>query len=289
MSRSRFRVSGTDRTRYLNSQLSNDLRKATPGTALPCCLLTPKGKMCALVWVFEGENTWIIDADHKVRTILQNRLGRYIVTDDVEIEDISESGTLFHIFGPAVSHLVSIEGIRNFRLSSPGLDIWISKNETAIFYKKLIERNIPETSSQFYELLRIEQGIPAWGAEIGEDTLPAEAGLDQIAIDFSKGCYVGQEVVSRIRSVGRVNRQLAGFIAENNTSVLSPGLKIFDSNSKALVGVLTSTAFHSELSRTIALGYLKTGIASTTGLLLAIDPDSGEENPLRTHPFPLNV
>ncbi len=71
-----------------------------------------------------------------------------------------------------------------------------------------------EARSDEIELLRIERGIPRWGNELSEDTLPQEAGLDEMAVDFKKGCYVGQEVVSRIHSVGRVNRRLCGFVGD---------------------------------------------------------------------------
>ena len=78
--------------------------------------------------------------------------------------------------------------------------------------------SLMEAGSQEIELLRIERGIPRWGNELSEETLPQEAGLDRIAVDFKKGCYVGQEVVSRIHSVGRVNRHLRGFVGNFDPS-----------------------------------------------------------------------
>ena len=287
--RARFRVSGADRARYLNSQLSNDLRKAVSGTALPCCLLTAKGKMCALVWVFEEGDSWILDADFLVRDALQIRLERYIVADDVQIEDISGEGMLFHLFGEAALNPVAAHGIHASRLGLPGVDIWVLQSRVDAFRQELTRAAILETTVELSEPLRIAQGVPAWGREISEDTLPAEVGLDQFAVDFSKGCYVGQETVSRVRSVGRVRRHLVGFAAENAETILSPVSKIFDSVSRDPVGVLTSTAFHSELCRAVALGYLKTGFTSSEGILLAIHPESGEEAPLRMRKFPLSI
>ncbi len=285
--RTRFQISGADRTRYLNSQLSNDLRKIVKGMALPACLLTPKGKMCALVWAFEQKDNWIIDADSKICTALRNRLERYIIADDVQVEDISDTGILFHVFGEAASAITLSEKIHASRIGFAGIDIWISNDQIDAFYKKLLHLGIFEATPHLSEPLRIAQGIPAWGSDISEETLPAEAGLDRFAVDFAKGCYVGQEIVSRIRSVGRVNRHLAGFVAESPEAVLSPSLKIIDPTSKASVGTLTSTAFHFELSRAVAMGYLKTGI--TSEILLAVHPKSGEETPLRVHEFPLSV
>jgi len=108
------------------------------------------------------------------------------------------------------------------------------------------------------ETLRIEAGIPRWGFELGEDTLPPEAGLDRTHIDYHKGCYIGQEVISRLKSVGHVNRQLTGFVSEAGAP-LSPGMAIFAAASATQTGVLTSAAYSFALEKPIALGYLKRG------------------------------
>jgi len=240
--------------------------------------------MCALIWIFEQGDAWIIDTDFEIRTAVQDRLERYLVADEVRIDDISETGVLFHLFGQSVFNLPwAEEGVQTSRLGIPGIDLWIPKDQTEHIHKKLSDLEISEATRQYSELLRIASGIPVWGTEISEDTLPAEAGLDRWAIDFAKGCYVGQEIVSRIRSVGRINRRLVGFIADN----LTPAAKIIDSVSKASVGSLTSVAFHIELSQTIALGYLKTGSVPATASFLAVE--SGKEIPVRTFEFPLSL
>ena len=117
------------------------------------------------------------------------------------------------------------------------------------------------------DLIRIEAGVPRWGQELDENTLPPEAGLEPTHIDYHKGCYIGQEVISRLKSVGHVNRQLTGFIAEGGTP-LAAGLRLFPAGAGAAsVGLLTSVAFSFALEKTIALGYLKRG--SPTGALHA--------------------
>ena len=167
LKRTRFQISGSDRTRYLNSQLSNDLRKAVPGNALPSCLLTAKGKMCAFVWVFEQEDVWQIDTDFELQAALQIRLERYVVSDDVQVENVSDTGVLFHIFGPALSHLADVSGVQNSRLGALGKDVWVSKDQAEVFYRKLIHLGIPEVSKKFCESLRIAQGIPACTQRVG--------------------------------------------------------------------------------------------------------------------------
>jgi len=261
--RARLRIFGKDSLRYLNSQLSNDLHKIVAGMATPCCLLTPKGRMSSsLVWVFKQEQSWIVDADPAVRSSLKARLERYIVSDDVQISDISDTGMLFHVFGKAISHACrGWSDISASRLGLPGIDTWAPLTQVDIFHRRLTQAGILEATTELFEPFRIAQGIPVWGSEISEKTLPAEAGLDRIAIDFAKGCYVGQEVVSRIRNIGRVNHLLVGFISEGFGAVLPPDSKILDPNSDQCVGALTSAAFHFELGKVVALGYLQSRVA----------------------------
>ena len=122
--------------------------------------------------------------------------------------------------------------------------------------------NLMEAGSDEIELLRIERGIPRWGNELSEDTLPQEAGLDEIAVDFKKGCYVGQEVVSRIHSVGRVNRRLCGFVGDFEPSKSTFATLLSAGGHKA--GRLTSAAYHPELQKTVSLGFVQTQIADSS-------------------------
>ena len=123
------------------------------------------------------------------------------------------------------------------------------------------------------EILRIERGIPKWGAELTEETLPPEAGLDRTAIDYDRGCYPGQEVISRLKSIGRVNRLLHGF---HSSDSLQTGMKILSSEEKGM-GSLTSAARLPGESGWIALGYLPRGAAEP---LFGVDPLTGERRVL---------
>jgi folate-binding protein YgfZ len=113
------------------------------------------------------------------------------------------------------------------------------------------------------EVVRIEHGIPRWGRELGEETLPPEAGLDATHIDYHKGCYIGQEVISRLKSVGHVNRRLVGFTHAETTPgdsspLLPPGMRIFAAGDETKqIGEITSSAFSLALAKPVALGYLR--------------------------------
>jgi folate-binding protein YgfZ len=122
------------------------------------------------------------------------------------------------------------------------------------------------------DLIRIEAGVPRWGYELDENTLPPEAGLDGTHIDYHKGCYIGQEVISRLKSVGHVNRQLIGFVAEDATAPLEPGMSLFAAADGPPIGLLTSTAYSFAFEKPIALGYLRRG--SPSGALFAREADA---------------
>jgi folate-binding protein YgfZ len=111
--------------------------------------------------------------------------------------------------------------------------------------------------------LRVEAGIPKWGAELNENTLPPEAGLDRTHIDYHKGCYIGQEVISRLKSIGHVNRRLVGFVS-NSGAQLEAGWEIYPSapnDSPPAAGTLTSAAWSFALEKPVALGYLRRAFA----------------------------
>jgi len=245
--RTRVRVTGTDRLRYLNGQLSNDLRRLTPGEAIAALLLNAKGKLCADVFVWIDEEALIVEADASLEEILPARLERYAVADDVAFELMPQDPQRCHVFGllPAGKGSVRIR-----RLGVEGVDL------------PSAPENLMEAGKVEVELLRIERGIPRWGNELSEDTLPQEAGLDRIAVDFKKGCYVGQEVVSRIHSVGRVNRRLCGFVGDFDPSKAGKATLVASGGHKA--GRLTSAAYHPELQKTISLGYAQAQIAESS-------------------------
>lgn len=236
--RLRLEVAGADRIRYLNGQVSNDLRKLTPRAALAALVLTAKGKLCAEVFIWSEGDALMIDADAALADTLPARLERYAIADDVTFEVLPEDGKRWHVFGPAAS---GREGVKIRRLGVEGVDVGAAPD-------------LPEATGEETETLRIERGVPRWGRELDEDVLPHEAGLEHAAVDFHKGCYVGQETVSRLQSVGRVNRRLCGFWgdfpAENAASLSLAG----GDGSKA--GRLTSAIRHPETGRTAALGYL---------------------------------
>jgi folate-binding protein YgfZ len=253
--RTRVRVTGADRLRYLNGQLSNDLRRLVPGEAMPALLLTAKGKLCADVYAWIDGESIIVEADVSLEETLSARLERYAVSDDVAFELLAPAAERCHVFG---SVSAGREGVRIRRLGVAGVDVASPPHD------------LRKAGRDEVELLRIERGLPRWGSELSEDTLPQEVGLDRIAVDFNKGCYVGQEVVSRIHSVGRVNRHLYGFVGDFDPSLAGVATLVDSGGRKS--GRLTSVAFHPELRKTVALGFLHGQSAESS---FALQDESG--------------
>jgi folate-binding protein YgfZ len=255
--RAKWRLSGADRVRYLNGQVTNDIRLVRSDAALAACVTTAKGRLCGLVQVSAGPDFLRIDAECAVRDSLTARLERYIIADDASLRDVTDEECLFHLLPPALpGSLGSVETRTARRFGRPGVDIMAPRSEQARVSRDLAAA-FPLLSPPVVESLRIEAGVPRWGAELTEETLPPEAGLDESAIDYYKGCYIGQEVISRIKSVGHVNRRLVGFISQEP---LSAPMRVTDAaDPEVAAGEITSATWSFGLETWVGLGYLKRG------------------------------
>ena len=256
-----LRLSGADRERYLNGQVSNDVRKLTGENTIAACVTTIKGKLDALVHVSAHGDAYLIESEPELRESLRARLDKYIIADDCELEDVSDEWHLVHVLAKQDPG----EGTRRCdRFGQTGTDLWLRAGEE-------VPAELEVLSAAQAESLRIRNGIPKWGGELTPDTLPAEAGLDATAIDFHKGCYIGQEAISRIKSVGRVNRNLVRLRVVGDSTDLTGGEALFDGGAE--VGTLTSFAGQH------ALGYVKRGHqVPGKELVLAAVSDPGEKN-----------
>jgi len=272
--RAKWHLTGGDRVRYLNGQVTNDVRRAGADTALMACVTTAKGRLSGVIFVSAERDFLRVDAEGELREGLAGRLERYIIADDVTIEDVTEEECLFHVLTgecPEGIEGMKIRGARRF--GRDGFDVMGARSERERVLEALAGRHVVIPGA-LAEVLRIEAGVPRWGAELTEETLPPEAGLDLTAIDYRKGCYIGQEVISRIKSVGHVNRELVGFVSAER---LAGGMTLYGAGElDRNVGEITSAAWSFGLESWAGLGYLKRG-AAETGLISLIgrSPDGG--------------
>lgn len=260
--RTKLRVSGADRLRFLNGQLSNDVRKANETRAIEACVLNAKGKLDGHLFLHAAGDSFLLDAEPAT---LQSRLERYIIADDVMIEDLTSQWSIFHVLGdslPKLSDPTRVVFVNRFRRD--GHDIWVESAQRDGIAADL-SKEFDFCDENCAEVFRIEQGIPRWGRELTGEIIPVEANLEARSIDYEKGCYIGQEVISRMKMSGQRNKQLCGLVSVENLPLVAGGrLAVEDKD----VGWITSATRARE--REIALGYVKRGFNSVGSRVNAI-------------------
>jgi folate-binding protein YgfZ len=271
--RAKIRVTGSDRVRFLNGQLTNDLRDASRGQTTYACVLTAKGKLCGDLLVTPIEDAFLLDCHPALRETLPARLEKYAVADDVEFSDQTDEFSLFHTLAPKLPDGILPEGIvsRSNRFGLEGFDLLIPVTLKNVIPQLLKE---PVLAATQVETFRIERGIPEWGHELNEDVIPNEAGLDQKAVSYTKGCYVGQEVISRLKSLGHVNRKLCG-IQLIEGSVLMSGHKLLNDSGQQ-IGFVTSAAKSEQLDAWIGLAYVKRNFVQPGSRCRLQNPDNSD-------------
>jgi folate-binding protein YgfZ len=256
-----LRLIGPDRLRFLNGQVTQDVKKILPGHAVRSAIITSKGRLEADLQIAATSDSLLIETDFILRESLHTRLEKFIVADDVTIEDISLSYNLAHFLSLSSPPADAPKDSYSFlspRFREPGLDLWIPS--TSPYQPD--SSPLPE-----WEPLRIARGLPLWGIDVGPDTLPPEAGFESDAISSTKGCYIGQEVISRLRSVGHVNRHLC-VLASSSTSIPSLPLECTTPEGSAL-GKMTSATSLPDSSVILALSMIKRDYATTGNSVLA--------------------
>jgi folate-binding protein YgfZ len=270
--RTKFWVTGSDRLRYLNGQLTNDLNGLVLGQAMYAFALTAKGKLAGDLYLRAVSDAFLIDAPPELRESLLERLERYVVADDVSIEDVTERFSLRHFPqslapGETPPGIIRSESNRFRRL---GTDLFFEAEAVLPAGAEPAEL----LGNAEAETLRVAAAMPRWGHELDENVLPQEAGLDDLAISYTKGCYLGQEVVSRIKSVGHVNRRLVKLRLLEGPA-LRPGLKLTEPGQAAPVaGSVTSVAPLPVEDQIYALGFARRTFADPGNRLGLVDPAS---------------
>lgn len=237
-----FAVSGADSVRYLNGQLSIDITRLRAGHARHACLLTAKGKLCGLPLVWRADDTIVLECPSALADDLHARLERYLIADDAVVEPLTLPPR-FHLIG-----------------SPPPPDAICSHRLGIAGYDTTTRPSTPPFDPTELEPIRILHGMPAWDIDITTDTLPQEARLDLFAVDFDKGCYVGQETVSRLRSVGRVNKRLHLLTGEITPGCTAP-LTLHLADGSPAGDITSHTPLpannpHFPIAQSAALGYL---------------------------------
>jgi folate-binding protein YgfZ len=242
---------GSDAVRFLNGQLTQDVRRVAGGkTALPSCVTDAKGRLQFRVWITESPdgNLWV-EGPAGSAEALEARLTRYLIADDVEVSDLTGKFRLVHLVGKSPAPPEDVFARASRRFNTEGADWWYPEGFE-------LPLQLHPLSGDELESLRIANGVPLWGRELKEGILPPEAGLDATDISYQKGCYIGQEVISRIKSAGKVNKRLVRVELAADSS--PDDLRLLDENG-AEAGEITSISPIATGGTRAALAYVKRG------------------------------
>jgi folate-binding protein YgfZ len=256
---SRFALTGSDRVRYLNGQCSNDVRKlGSESDPVQACILSARGKLDAVVWIWAEADRLIVECDTSLADKVAARLEKYIVADDVALDPLPAPENEWHVVGgnTPIPDPIRSQSIRSIqRLGTPGIDVC-----DAAFPESAESAGLVFADESMLTLLRVQNLVPVWDHELQTDTLPAEARLDKTAVDFHKGCYLGQEVVSRIESVGHANRMLRTFEVSQGPPPQTGDVFMHPSAPEKAVAEITTVARHFGLSKHVGLCYTLRGV-----------------------------
>lgn len=226
--RGRLALTGADAKTFLQGQVSNDVEGLVPGTGCYAAFLTPKGKMLGDLRILDTGDELLLDTERVALQGLFNMIRRFSIGYAVELHKRTLERGLLSVIGPEAAavtgaqelgdaehahRLIDVGGVsvRAIR-TDVGVDLLCDSAETDALLAALAEAGVPQVSAEAAECLRIEHGRPRYGIDLDDTVIPQEAGLNDRAVSFTKGCYVGQETVARLFYKGKPNRHLRGLV-----------------------------------------------------------------------------
>ncbi len=276
--RGRILISGSESVPFLNGLITNDMKTLELNTWMPAAFPNVQGRLLAAVRVIHRDDGFLIDTESATGDTVVKLLERFMLAGDFRLADLTKDTALLSIqgaqtpaimaaiFGETVANLgrdavarfdwqgKQITVIRATHTAEDGFDLFVNETQVETLRDAFIKAGAEPIGSDMRETLRIEAGIARYGVDMDETNVVTETNLDD-AVSFTKGCYIGQEIIARIKYRGHVAKKLAGLIFEDAAS-LESGAKIFSGDDKE-IGRVTSVAYSPRLGRTIALGYLK--------------------------------
>jgi folate-binding protein YgfZ len=251
--RGKLALTGSSATEFLQGQVSNDIEALVPGTGCYAAFLTPKGKMLGDLRVLDAGAELLLDTERVALQELFNMIRRFSIGYDVELHKRTIERGLVSLIGPAADDViadvpseehghveVSIDGIEARAIRADvGIDLLCDASDTEALKRAL---DVAAVSEDAVECVRIERGRPRYGVDLDDTVIPQEAGLNERAVSFTKGCYVGQETVARLFYRGKPNRQLRG-LRLSNASAAGATLMLDDRTVGQMTSVTCSPTF----------------------------------------------
>jgi folate-binding protein YgfZ len=302
--RGKILVTGSDRLRWLNGMVSNAVQSLPEGQGNYSFLLSVQGRIQGDCYVYRRSGDLLLDTGSDQIPALMRHLDHFVVMDDVELADVSRQWTALSLAGPGSPQVMATlgfappaSGLENARLTSarigevectiieacrvtvPRYELWFAPEHVLAVWETLQAAGATPCGVEAMEALRVLEATPLYGIDLNDRDLPQETAQTR-ALNFSKGCYLGQEIVERIRSRGKVNRQFRQFALHG---ALPPQLPIDLRSGEQSVGRITSTASLSNagLAEVFALGFIRVEVAERNA---EITYDGGVATPLAAPP-----
>ncbi|HEV7473344.1 MAG TPA: aminomethyltransferase family protein [Pyrinomonadaceae bacterium] len=287
-SRGRIQVSGTEAVQFLNGLITNDMKTLAVNRWMPAAFPNVQGRLIASVRVIRlkdealkekgtGKNacpTFLIDTEAATQAAVLKNIERFTLAGDFRVTDVTQQTAMISVQGSKATELVravvgntaaalepnevyatnEVTVIRSSHTGTLGFDLLVNADQATSWWENLQAAGAQPVGYEALVILRIEAGVPRYGVDMDETNVVTETGLDE-AVSYTKGCYVGQEIIARIKYRGHVAKKLTGLLFDEGGKA-EAGAMIKSTDGKE-IGRLTSVAFSPQLRRTIALGYLK--------------------------------
>ncbi len=290
----RLILTGKDRATFLNGLVTNDLSQLKIQRGIHSALLNTKARVLADLYVHDLDESLLVETGESHASKVKSLLDQYIITEDVQIRDVSRELLLFTVQGPkaeeTMRHVLGLDVrelaqlsfkklgpsiiIARDRAESRGYDVILPRDEAEAVWQSFLlkggDLGLRPVGLEALDIVRLEIGLPKYGVDVDENTIVLEAGFKD-AISFTKGCYMGQEVVARATHIGRVNRHLVKLEVEGNTP---PGSMAKLGHDGKEAGHVTSAAFSPGRGKVVGLGYALRDFA-VNGSSLTVEVGTG--------------
>lgn len=278
-SRGRILVSGSDALMFLNGLITNDMKTLGLNSWMPAAFANVQGRLLAVVRMLHREEGFLIDTESATHETILKLLERFTLAGEFRVTDLTSETAMFSVQGREAPDVISaatnrdtakverqtvvttrlesggaVTILRTTHTGEDGFDLLVEASHTQQLRNDLINAGAQIVSDEVGETLRIEAGIPRYGIDMDETTVVTETNLDD-AVSFTKGCYIGQEIIVRIQHRGHVAKKLTGIILDE-PGMIERNTKLLSIDDKE-IGRTTSSTFSPRLDRRVALGYVK--------------------------------
>jgi folate-binding protein YgfZ len=280
-----LRLAGPDARSWLQGMVTNDVERLGVGEGCYAGHLTPQGKLVAQLLVLADAEGFLLLVEAAAVAHLASVFDRLIVMEDVQVSNCSASHAVLEVFGSASESALARWAGRPVSLDRPyahcrvgehtlvrgevGYEILTPVDAVGATLTALADAGAAQADRQAWDVARVEAGAPLYGVDVDDSTLLPELGGRGISYD--KGCYIGQEVVARIKYLGHVNRRFVGLVCEG---AATPAVKCAIRRQEKDVGYVTSAVFSPRMGRPIALGFVSR-VAATPGTDVILDSPTG--------------